>query len=61
MPNFLTGNDVQLPSNLTCKAKTLAEGIIKENIFAGKFQADYYYQESGFNLTTKGEFEIYIA
>lgn len=56
-----TGSDAQLPINLTCKVKTLAEGIIKENIFTGKFQADYYYQEWGLNLTMMGKFEIYVA
>ena len=61
LPNFITGDNMQLPSNLTCKVKTLAEGIIKGNIFTGKFQADYQYQESGFNFAATGEFEIYVA
>lgn len=59
--DFRTGKDTQLLSNLTCKVKTLAQGILRDNIFIGKFQADYYYQESGFNLTMMGKFEIYVA
>ncbi len=61
MPNFLTGDNMQLPNNLTCEVETLAKGILKENIFTGEFQAHYYYKESGFRLVAMGEFEIHIA
>lgn len=61
MPNFLTGSDNQLSSNLTCKVKTVAEGVLKDNIFTGKFQAFYFYQESGLNLTMGGEFKIHVV
>lgn len=61
MPNFLTGTEIRLPTNLTCKVKTLAEGVLKNNIFTGKFQAIYFYQESGLNFSMHGEFEIQVV
>lgn len=61
IPNFLTGGNIQLPSNLTCKVKTLAEGILKDTIFSGNFQARYFYKETDLDIAMRGKFEIHVA
>lgn len=59
--NFMTGDEVVLTSNLTCKCEVSAKGILKESVFIGDFQAKYDYLEFDTKISIDGKFEIHIA
>jgi hypothetical protein len=50
-----------LPTNLTAITKTRDEGILKRNIFAGKFFGEIDYLEWSTKIKMEGAFHIHIS
>lgn len=61
MYNITQGKNIFLPMNLTCKVKTLAEGVLKKSVFSGKFQAHYDFLGLIPKIKMDGIFELQVS
>jgi hypothetical protein len=59
--DLLTWTETIIPMNIICNTETIAEGVLKEHLFLGRFYLKIDLSGLRKSLEAVGKFELYIA